>query len=181
MENVRCHTSALSCGARCGKPLPGCSHLCRSICHGGACAVPCSQPCGKERATCQHTCATACHSGDCPDTHCGARVAAVCECGLRTEESLCGAWSGNQWPEPKAVNCDAECAAAQRQSRLRLAFKLGVSASEGHKYSASLVALGQKWDKYLRIIEPIYRDVVNRRVGTATHLPIACASRRFLA
>ena len=195
LQNVACSTglvereisadgfphSSLSCGSRCGKQLDACSHLCRSLCHIGPCSEICNQPCTAPRSGCGHPCGVSCHGlSECrSDLVCQVRTKILCACGLRVEERLCQGAIGDEFVLP----CDDKCEGAQRLLRMRLALAGDESLSKdlgATRYSGSMVALAQKWLPYLRLVEPILKGVVNGRIGSATYLPPACASRRHL-
>lgn len=90
---IPCYTKEVSCGRPCGKPLPCGMHTCRKTCHKGSCFKEdekCTQPCLEERKYCSHPCNAPCHYGNaCPDTQCRSMVTLKCQCGLRTEQTVC--------------------------------------------------------------------------------------------
>ncbi|XP_072544158.1 transcriptional repressor NF-X1 [Salminus brasiliensis] len=91
-SNIPCHIQHISCGLVCNKPLPGCSHHCKKICHRGECGADgeCKQPCLHPRPECGHPCNAPCHPGTpCPRTSCPAKVSMQCECGRRKETMPC--------------------------------------------------------------------------------------------
>ena len=73
-HNIPCYVKDVSCGLKCGKQLPNCSHKCMKTCHKDNCTdenTICTQACERERPHCDHKCNAPCHGeSPCPDTIC---------------------------------------------------------------------------------------------------------------
>ena len=108
--NVPCHLTDVSCGERCQKLLPCSLHSCSQWCHKGDCwpaGKICDLPCQNTRTECSHICGENCHPGFlCPQTVCGMKAIASCECGRRTVDVICykgGSKSGSKSPKMDEV------------------------------------------------------------------------------
>lgn len=77
-SNIPCHLNDISCGLKCGKPLPCGEHKCDKVCHKDECAKDgedCLLKCKKVREACGHPCNSKCHVGSpCPETLCETEV-----------------------------------------------------------------------------------------------------------
>eukprot|EP00930_Biecheleria_cincta_P067894 TRINITY_DN5484_c0_g1_i1.p1 TRINITY_DN5484_c0_g1~~TRINITY_DN5484_c0_g1_i1.p1 ORF type:complete len:1090 (+),score=115.43 TRINITY_DN5484_c0_g1_i1:1400-4669(+) len=177
MKNVPCHSRAISCGEKCGKSLP-CSHGCGSLCHGGECPMPCTQPCGAPRVHCQHRCEAKCHAGEpCPDTPCQQKMKSCCQCGLRVEEKLCGAFSSRSKSSSTglgALKCDSSC----ENSQQRLHQDVPVSKDQA-RYATDLHKLSSAHKKFVILLENLFSSVLSS--GKRVSLPPCDTSRRLLA
>ena len=88
-RNIPCLVEGVSCGKKCGRPLPCGRHRCSKVCHPGDCLTgKCVQPCPTLRH-CGHPCLAPCHDGDCPDTVCPTKVKLTCDCGRRQTTTQC--------------------------------------------------------------------------------------------
>ena len=88
-RNIACLVEGVSCGKKCGRPLPCGRHRCAKTCHPGDCVTgKCVQPCSTPRP-CGHPCLAPCHEGDCPDTVCLTKVKLTCDCGRRQTSTQC--------------------------------------------------------------------------------------------
>ncbi|KAJ1670788.1 FKBP12-associated protein, partial [Coemansia sp. RSA 25] len=114
-----CADAVPSCGAPCGRALPGCAHACAAPCHAGSCppcAAPvdapcacgatvvaaaechaaradpprCARVCGRKRACGRHKCGERCCAGGSSHAHACARVCGrSLRCGRHTCEAPC--------------------------------------------------------------------------------------------
>ena len=78
-----------SCGKRCEKPLPHCRHVCKKVCHDGAC-----------------------------DERCEESVRVQCKCGKRKGEEVCWKVQGMKGYDARlhvqvVLECNEECGVAQ--------------------------------------------------------------------
>jgi transcriptional repressor NF-X1 len=185
LYSVRCHAKNISCGAKCGQPLPCGVHTCTLNCHAGACTTDgtCPQTCTQIRTECGHTCGAPCHVGrPCPDSApCKARVTISCICGLRSEETTCNSNSD----KPQTLPCSLECERHQRQTALRQAFRSepgidDLDSIESERYSGELVSQVEKYDpKFIRLIDSMLADAAETRANTV-HLPSVDSNRRWI-
>ena len=130
---VFCHTTAVCCGAKCGRPLK-CGHACDRLCHDGPCAAEdevCRRPCGKEIDECGHFCSTPCHSSK-PNVvcRCATKVSMACECGRRTEEIGCGKY---QKLLAARLEAKAEAVAKREEERKAKAEAAAATAANGDR------------------------------------------------
>ncbi|KAM7540816.1 hypothetical protein Aperf_G00000027778 [Anoplocephala perfoliata] len=99
MYNIPCFITSVTCGGKCNKPIAGCSHRCKRVCHAGECLQEnekCAQPCITPRPDCGHPCSQPCHGAagiSCEKAYgsskCQAIVDLTCACGLRKEGLRC--------------------------------------------------------------------------------------------
>ena len=185
LHNIPCFAANVSCSQRCGKTLACGRHTDRLVCHGGPCQ-PCQQQCGEALRFCEHRCQKPCAhkpAGEekimCDTEPCSARIVATCVCGLRTEEVLCRAAEDNAFPEAPILPCSSECAIAQRQAVLRQAFKPDTGEGETEQYSGELLAMAEKFDKFVRLLDASLTDAATARTRTL-HLPPTDQIRRYL-
>ena len=106
------------------------------------------------------------HGSACSLEPCRARVIVTCACGLHTEEVPCRGCESNQLP------CTSECAIAQRQAALRQAFRPDeIPDDEAEQYSGDLVALAEKHDKFIRLLDSSLIAAVETRARTLNLAP----------
>eukprot|EP00004_Rigifila_ramosa_P016715 TRINITY_DN3995_c0_g1_i1.p1 TRINITY_DN3995_c0_g1~~TRINITY_DN3995_c0_g1_i1.p1 ORF type:complete len:570 (-),score=70.93 TRINITY_DN3995_c0_g1_i1:9-1718(-) len=141
-NNIPCHIKDISCGGKCGKPLPCGVHICNRTCHRGACVddttpgAPCKQQqCGKKLPLCEHQCKELCHIGrECAVVECVELTKITCHCGRISRQVRC--MSGQN---RKTLDCDSECEIALRNSVLEEA--LGFKEKVKNFYSEKTVSL----------------------------------------
>ena len=169
LHQIPCFAQNIACNLKCGKALACGSHTDKAVCHSGPCQ-PCNQPCGSKLQFCEHECLSACGHPTigCSKEPCKARIISACPCGLRTEEVVCRASELNPFPSPPTLTCSSECVIAQRQAVLRQAFKPEdiAEGEEAEEYSGELVALAEKNDKFVRLLDAILVDAAETRART---------------
>jgi hypothetical protein len=90
--------------------------------------------------------------------------------------------SGKAGASIRTLPCTPACEKAVRQAALKAAFVQGSFAEMGGpRYFEHLLDLGERWNKYLILIEQIFSDVFSSKTQTPSYLPSGCVGRRALA
>lgn len=168
------------CSRPCGKPLPGCKHLCKQPCHAGPCPLPCTAKCERIRPDCGHSCALRCghaqNDPKAPTDHdpctirpCFVKVAASCACGVRKETLTCSELRTNgervhgvDGEVPRfRLKCGKECRNASLRDALGLdSHKLVTADIERPPYSEFLKTFAQRNNAFVRSVLDKFRAFV---------------------
>lgn len=145
VANVSCSAETVCCMSLCQKALV-CDHSCSRFCHIGDCVTPghltCVQLCNKYKS-CGHQCNQRCHyPNPCPNNLCTEIVKLVCNCGYRSNLTLCPTYMWlkgylahnlpNIVPTENAITknclpCEDRCFVIQRSVAMAKAFNLSLN------------------------------------------------------
>lgn len=185
LDQIPCFAQNVSCNKKCGKILSCGYHMDKNACHSGNCQ-PCLNLCETKLTFCEHQCMRECShaSPSCDEEPCRATITVSCPCGLEREEALCKACISNPSPTPVKLLCTAQCAAAQRLAVLRQAFRPpddddNAREEMREKYAGELVALAEKIDRFVRLLDSTLCEAVEARTRTL-HLAPTDSVKRYL-
>lgn len=181
---VLCLSGAPSCGKLCVVPkLCGhpCNRACLPECAAGvhAPAAQCQSRCRRIRPSCPHMCAAKCHGlSPCDTTPCTQPVTTTCMCGRREKTSACGASRSLACPIGTLLECDDECARAQRAEEVRKMFAM--PGEDDDPYPEEVTGVYKRQAAWCAKFEGVMRTFVES--GRASHHfpPMTKPQRGFL-
>lgn len=180
IPGILCLVSAVSCGTLCTEKLP-CGHPCNVPC-ARACVEgthnqgKCQFVCRRVRGTCPHLCPLKCHKGTCDTAPCPRQVSLRCPCGRLQETRVCGASTTS----PTAIGvleCNDECAKAQRDAELRRIFAV---EPEQSAYPELVLSVYRRQHNWCLKMEAVMRGFVGGEKPSLHFPPMPRPQRLFL-